>query len=255
MTRYRVDIEYDGTAYCGWQRQNDIQELTNRGSVQAAIEQALFNYCGEHLNLTVAGRTDAGVHAIHQVAHFDMQKKPKKGAIEISFALNNYLRIAKQNITILSSTEVAQNFSARFDAKTRQYLYRIVMRKAPLALDSLRAWHIPFNLDTIKMEQAALILCGKHDFSSFRSSQCQAKNPVRTLSSIEFILEKDQLNVFLTAPSFLHNQVRAIVGSLYNVGRNYWPAEYIKTILQAKNRQLAGPNAPPHGLYLYKITY
>lgn len=255
MARYRIDIEYDGTKYCGWQRQNIEQENSERGSIQAAIEHALFQYCGENITLTVAGRTDAGVHAIHQVAHFDMHKIPKKGDIELTYALNAYLQKANKTIAILETTTIDENFSARFDAKKRQYLYKIILRKAPLALDKYRAWQIPYELNIKAMREAANFLYGKHDFSSFRSSQCQAKNPIRTLDSIDFSLNNNNLNILIAAPSFLHNQVRIMVGSLYNVGRNYWDPNYIKTILELKDRTQAGPNAPPHGLYLYKIFY
>lgn len=255
MPRYRIDIEYDGTDYCGWQRQHKLQELTNRGSVQAAIEQAIFNYSGESINLVVAGRTDAGVHAMHQVAHFDMSKIPKRGATEISFALNAYLRRGLHKIAILNSNEAKDDFSARFSAQKRQYLYRIIIRRAPLAIETLRAWHIAYNLNIEAMKRAAKLLYGKHDFSSFRSSQCQAKNPIRTLEDINFILNENRLDIIVTAPSFLHNQVRAIIGTLYNVGRGFWSPEYITTILKLKDRNTAGPNAPPYGLYLYKIHY
>lgn len=255
MLRYKIDIEYDGSNYCGWQRQNNLQETSLKGSVQAAIENALFQYCREHINLTVAGRTDAGVHAIHQVAHFDMNKIPNKGANEVAFALNDYLLKAKHRIVILKSALISNEFSARFDAKKRQYLYKIILRKAPLALNAKRAWHISYDLNIENMQKAAQFLYGKHDFSSFRSSQCQAKNPIRTLDSIEFCLINEELNIIITAPSFLHNQVRTIVGTLYNIGRGYWHVSDIKTILEAKNRTKAGPNAPPYGLYLYKIHY
>lgn len=255
MARYRIDIEYVGTDYCGWQRQHKLQEQTNYGSVQTAIEQAIFNYCGENASLVVAGRTDAGVHAMHQVAHFDMNKIPKRGASEIAFALNAYLRKTSHKITILNSNKTEDNFSARFDAKKRQYLYRIIMRRAPLAIEALRAWHIAYNLDIEAMQSASILLYGKHDFTSFRSSQCQAKNPIRTLEDIKFALNEDNLNIIVTAPSFLHNQVRAIIGTLYNIGRGFWRPEYITTILDLKDRNKAGPNAPPHGLYLYKIHY
>ena len=255
MNRYRIDIEYDGTAYCGWQKQNDAQEASSKKSIQSAIEEALFRYCQEDITLTVAGRTDAGVHAMHQVAHFDMQKQPKNSASEIALALRYHLGVAKENITILSSQKVNNNFSARFDAKKRHYLYRIILRKAPLALDATRAWQISYPLDIENMRHAAKLLLGKHDFTSFRSSQCQAKNPIRTLDNIDFELQGDNLYIKVSAQSFLHNQVRAMVGTLYNVGRGFWQAEYINEILQAKSRCKAGPNAPAHGLYLYKIEY
>ncbi|MDC3091450.1 tRNA pseudouridine(38-40) synthase TruA [Rickettsiales bacterium] len=245
--RIKLLIEYDGTNYVGWQKQK-------KGiSVQKEIETCLKKLFNKEIVLFVAGRTDSGVHAMGQVAHFDIhsQINPSK----ISSAINFYLNESDNNISILESKEVDKSFDSRFSAKKRTYFYRILNRKSPSPLLINRAWFVPYYLDTNDMLEASKYLIGKHDFNSFRSSQCQGKNSIRSIDEITILRKGDEIHFSISAKSFLHNQVRIIVGSLVNVGRKFWKKDKIKEVLMQKIRTKAGPTAPSHGLYLEKISY
>lgn len=246
VPRYKITIEYDGTPFVGWQMQE------NGPSVQAAIVSAIKDMTAEEVQVFGAGRTDAGVHARGQVAHFDLTKHfPGKN---IRDGLNHHL--GTHPVSILSAEEVGDDFDARFSAVKRHYLYRILTRRAPLSLDRGRVWHVPVTLDAEKMNRAAQALVGKHDFTTFRASQCQAQSPVKTLDAISVErIGDDEINISVSAPSFLHNQVRSIAGSLKSVGDGAWAEEIISEILQAKDRQKCGQTAPPEGLYLMHVDY
>ncbi len=245
MTRYKLVIEYDGGDFVGWQRQD------NGPSVQAAIEAAVTRFCGETATLHVAGRTDAGVHALGQVAHLDLERQTSVDTLRD--ALNHHLKPAA--IAVLAATAVDVDFHARFSALRRDYLYRIVNRRAPLALDRGRAWFVPKPLDADAMQQAALVLVGHHDFSSFRAADCQAKSPLKTLDRLEVSRRGDEVRIVAEARSFLYHQVRNIVGSLKQVGEGRWTAATIADVLAAKDRRQAGPTAPACGLYLTGVGY
>jgi tRNA pseudouridine38-40 synthase len=245
MARYRLTLEYDGSPFAGWQRQ------ANGPSVQAAVEEALFKLSSERVTVTGAGRTDAGVHAFGQVAHFDLEKDfaPEK----LRDALNHHLRPAP--IAVLEATIAAPDFHARFSATARHYLYRILCRRSPPALDRGRVWHIVRELDADAMHAAAQLLVGQHDFTTFRSSECQAKSPVKTLDRLELRRAGEEIHIEASARSFLHNQVRSMVGSLKLVGESKWRPREIKAALDAKDRARCGPVAPPDGLYLTRVDY
>lgn len=245
MKRFKLTIEYDGGPYVGWQRQD------NGPSVQEAIETAITAFCGEDQRLQTAGRTDAGVHALGQVAHFDMEAE--FGADTVRDALNKHLR--PHPISILDAEEVSEGFHARFSAKRRHYLYRIICRRAPLALDRGRAWQIYRALDVAAMHDAAQVLLGKHDFTTFRATQCQSDSPVKTLDAIDVFENGDEIHVTTCARSFLHNQVRSMVGSLRLVGDGKWTRDDLASALAAADRTRCGPVAPAHGLYLTRVDY
>ncbi len=246
VPRYKLTIEYDGRPFSGWQRQNHAP------SVQEVLERAASELNGgEAVTAIAAGRTDAGVHALGQVAHFDLHREIR--ADKLRDALNAHLR--PDPVAVLDAVLVADNFSARFDAVGRSYLYRIVNRRADLALDAGRAWRAPVRLDHEKMHQAAQSLLGRHDFSTFRDSQCQADSPVRTMDQIDVSRLGDEVEVRCSARSFLHRQVRSIVGSLVDVGRGKEPVEWIGQILAAADRARCGPVAPADGLYLVGVKY
>lgn len=247
MPRYRLDIEYDGSAYAGWQRQ------AGQHSVQAAIEQAVLAFSGETVGIRGAGRTDAGVHATGQVAHCDLEKAWP--ASTVANALNAHLASAGERVGILSASQVEDTFDARFSATARHYLYCIVNRRAPLALDLNRAWRVPRKLDAEAMHEAAKGLLGRHDFTTFRSAHCQANSPVRTLDRLDVTRSGDVIEIRASARSFLHNQVRSMVGSLKQVGEGNWTAADLKAALDAKDRAACGQVAPPDGLYLVKVDY
>ncbi len=247
MQRYRIDIEYDGTAYSGWQRQ------AGQHSVQAAIEQAILGFCGEDITLRGAGRTDAGVHATGQVAHFDLEKDwPGK---TVRNAINAHLQMAGEQVAILQADMVPADFDARFSATARHYLYRIVNRRAPLALERERAWQVARPLDARAMHDAAQMLVGRHDFTTFRSVQCQAKSPLRTLDRLDVTAKGELIEIRASARSFLHNQVRSMVGTLKRVGEGAWEPEDVRAALEARDRKACGPVAPPDGLYLVRVDY
>jgi len=245
MPRYRILIEYDGTPFIGWQRQD------NGPSIQTALETAVKNLTGEDVAVYGAGRTDAGVHARGQVAHFDLPSDwlPEK----IRDGLNYYLK--PNPVALLSCETVAAEFNARFDAIKRHYVYRIINRRAPLTLDHNRAWAVKSPLDDQAMHKAAQLLIGKHDFTTFRSINCQAKSALRTMGEISVMRCEDVLEISVCARSFLHNQVRSIAGSLKMVGEGKWSQDQIGEILRAKDRAACGPVAPAHGLYLMQVDY
>src|SRR5947209_9984675 len=208
MPRYRLIIEYDGTPFAGWQWQHDAP------TVQRALTDAITAFCGHPVKVSGAGRTDAGVHALAQVAHVDLEKEWRVDRVRD--AVNAHLR--PHPVAVLSAEKVADGFDARFSAKKRHYLYRIVNRRADLALERTRAWRVPRRLDGEAMHAAAQPLVGKHDFTTFRSTECQAKSPVKTLDAFEVTRDGDEVQVKTTARSFLHNQVRSMVGSVVLVG-------------------------------------
>ncbi len=245
MVRYRLTVEYDGTPFVGWQRQD------NGPSVQGALEEAIFKLCGETVTVTGAGRTDAGVHALGQVAHFDLAKEfaPEK----IRDALNHFVR--PEPVAVLEAEIAAPDFHARFSAKARHYLYRIVCRRAPLALERGRAWHVVHELDAGAMHAAAQSLIGQHDFTTFRAAECQAKSPVKTLDRLTVRRALDEIDVEASARSFLHHQVRSIVGTLKLVGEGKWRVREVADALKACDRSRCGPVAPPDGLHLVKVDY
>lgn len=247
MPRYRLDIEYDGGAYAGWQRQ------AGQHSVQAAIEEAILAFCGEAVAVRGAGRTDAGVHATGQVAHVDLARAWPAGTV--AGALNAHLAAAGERTAILAAAEVGQDFDARFSATARHYLYRIVNRRAPLALEHGKAWRVPKPLDAEAMHWAAQRLLGRHDFTTFRSAHCQARSPVRTLDRLDVTRSGEVIEIRASARSFLHNQVRSMVGSLKQVGEGRWSADDLAAALEARDRSACGQVAPPDGLYLIRVDY
>jgi tRNA pseudouridine38-40 synthase len=247
MPRFRLDIEYDGSPYAGWQRQAD------QPTVQQAIEQAITKFCGDVISLRGAGRTDAGVHATGQVAHADLSK-PWSGD-KVRDAVNAHLQMAGERVSILRATPVSEAFDARFSALGRHYLYRIVNRRAPAALDMGKVWWVPKRLDADAMHEAAKVLLGRHDFTTFRSTQCQANSPVRTLERLDVERFGDIIEIRASARSFLHNQVRSITGSLKRVGDGAWTASDLKAALEARDRAACGQVAPPDGLFLTKVDY
>jgi tRNA pseudouridine38-40 synthase len=245
VQRYKLTIEYDGGPFVGWQRQ------ANGRSVQQAIEEAAAAFSGETVHVGGAGRTDAGVHALGQVAHVDFAKA--WGADTVRHALNAHLR--PDPVVILSAEQVSADFDARFSAVKRHYLYRISDRRAPPALDAGRVWATGQPLDPAAMHHGAQSLVGKHDFTTFRAAACQARSPVKTLERLDVSREGDEIVVRAEARSFLHHQVRSMVGSLKKVGEGRWPPEMMGTILAARDRSRCGPVAPPQGLYLVAVDY
>jgi len=243
--RYRLTIEYDGTPFVGWQRQD------NGPSVQGALEEAVFKLSGETVTVTGAGRTDAGVHALGQVAHFDLVKEfaPDK----VRDALNHFLRPAPA--VVLDAAVAAPDFHARFSAIGRHYLYRILCRRSPPALETGRVWHVVRALENEAMHAAAQLLVGCHDFTTFRAAECQAKSPVKTLDRLAVSRVGDEIHVNASARSFLHHQVRSIVGSLKLVGDGKWRVRDMQQALEARDRSECGPVAPPDGLYLVRVDY
>lgn len=247
MPRYRLDIEYDGTAFSGWQRQ------AGQPSVQEAIETAIHAFCGEEVRIKGAGRTDSGVHARGQVAHVDLARDWPADTVQ--GALNAHLSRAGAAVAILSVSSVDENFDARFSATARHYLYLILNRRAPAALERSRVWHVPRQLDHAAMHEAAQELVGHHDFTTFRSVQCQSKSPVKTLDLLAVEREGDMIAIRASARSFLHNQVRSLVGTLERVGAGAWTPEDVRNALEARDRAACGPVAPADGLYLMSVDY
>lgn len=247
MPRYRLDIEYDGSAYSGWQRQ------AGQHSIQAAIETAITAFCGQTVVLRGAGRTDAGVHAAGQVAHVDLERDWP--ADTVRDAVNAHLGMAGETVSILAAEKALDDFDARFWATGRHYLYRIVNRRARLALEARRAWWVPKPLDAEAMHDAAQGLVGRHDFTTFRSVHCQAKSPVRTLDRLDVSRSGDIVEIRASARSFLHNQVRSLAGTLKRVGEGAWSATDVRAALDAADRKRCGPVAPPDGLYLMRVDY
>jgi tRNA pseudouridine38-40 synthase len=245
MPRYRLTIEYDGTPFCGWQRQ------LGRMSVQQALEEAIARFVGETPVTQAAGRTDAGVHALGQVVHFDLERS--WDPFRIREALNYHLKPLP--VAVLEAVAAPPEFEARFSATARRYAYRILNRRARPALEANRVWHVPVQLDAEAMHAAAQLILGKHDFSTFRAAECQANSPIRTLDRLDVRREADSVVTTAVARSFLHHQVRSIVGSLKLVGEGRWtPAEF-RAALDARDRARCGPMAPPEGLYLIGVEY
>lgn len=247
MPRFRLDVEYDGAAYAGWQRQAD------QPTVQQAIEQAIAKFSGDVISLRGAGRTDAGVHALGQVAHADLTRDWTGD--KVRDAINAHLQMAGERVSILKASPVSEDFDARFSALGRHYLYRILDRRAPAALDLGKVWWVPKKLDADAMHEAAKVLLGRHDFTTFRSTQCQANSPVRTLERLDVSRSGDFIEIRASARSFLHNQVRSLAGSLKRVGDGAWSASDLKAALDARDRAACGQVAPPDGLFLTKVDY
>ncbi|SEQ61120.1 tRNA pseudouridine38-40 synthase [Faunimonas pinastri] len=245
MPRFKLLVEYDGTPYCGWQRQQ------NGPSVQAAIERAILKTTRQAVTLHGAGRTDTGVHASGQVAHVDLDRDWRPS--ELEGALNFYLK--PQPVAILSVEAVGPEFDARFSAKGRHYRFRIGNRRAPLAIEQGHAWHFPKPLDEQRMHQAAQLLLGTHDFTTFRAAACQAKSPVRTLDRLDVHRQGEIVVIEASARSFLHNQIRSFAGSLAMVGEGKWSPERLREALDARDRKACGPVAPPEGLTLTRVDY
>ena len=245
MPRYRITVEYDGGPFVGWQRQD------TGPSIQGALEDAVFAFSGERVHVQCAGRTDAGVHARGQVAHFDLAAD--KRTEEVRGALNYHL---KPNPIAVPTVEIAApDFHARFSATWRRYRYRILNRRSRPGLDAGFVWHVPVPLDVSAMANAASALIGKHDFNSFRSVSCQAKSSIRTLDLLTVNRQDEEIAIDVGARSFLHNQVRILVGTLQLVGRGQWNREDVEEALAAKDRTRAGPTAPPSGLCLMEVRY
>jgi tRNA pseudouridine38-40 synthase len=245
MPRYKLTIEYDGRPFVGWQIQD------NGPSVQGVLAQALEAFCGEKVSVQGAGRTDAGVHALGQVGHVDLARDWDEDTVRD--ALNAHLR--PHPVAILKAERVDGSFDARFSAIRRHYLYRIVNRRADLALERGRAWRIAQPLDLPAMQAAAERLVGRHDFTTFRNVECQAKSPVKTLDQLEVHRAGDDLKVVASARSFLHSQVRSMVGALALVGEGKWTADDVSVALAKRDRAACAPVAPPDGLYLARVDY
>ena len=245
MTRWRLTIEYDGGPFMGWQRQE------HGPSVQQTLEEALERMTGQRAAFTAAGRTDAGVHAFAMPVHVDVTKSLTSHRLREG--LNALVR--PQPISVLEVEEVADDWHARFSCTGRRYLYRVLNRRAPPALDRGRAWHIAVPLDIEAMQQGAAMLVGRHDFTTFRSVQCQSDSPVKTLDRLDVSRVGEEVHVEATARSFLHHQVRSMVGCLALVGRGQWKPGDIGKALEARDRAALGLNAPPHGLYFAGATY
>jgi tRNA pseudouridine38-40 synthase len=245
MPRYKLIVEYDGRSFCGWQRQAD------KLSVQQALEEAIARFSGESPMTQAAGRTDAGVHALGQVVHFDL----KRGwdPFKIREALNYHLK--PHPVAVLEAEAVTEQFEARFSATARSYEYRILNRRARPALEAGKVWHVPVPLDVDAMHGAAQMILGRHDFSTFRAAECQANSPIRTLDLFTVSREGDIIAVRAKARSFLHSQVRSMVGSLKLVGEGKWSPEDFRAALDAADRSRCGPLAPPDGLYLTTVSY
>ncbi|MAI62686.1 MAG: tRNA pseudouridine(38-40) synthase TruA [Micavibrio sp. TMED27] len=252
--RYKITIEYMGAGFVGWQRQPDHM------TIQQAIEEAIHGFCQQEVKVQVAGRTDAGVHARGQVAHFDLAptKKPMQ-PFEIAKAINYHLQ--PHTISIIGIEAVDDEFHARFSAVNKLYRYRIINRQGTVALDKGLVWHIKKKLDAEKMHAAAQLLLGHHDFTTFRDSECQAQSPMKTLDRLD-VMTRDydhkggqEIIIETEGKSFLHHQVRNMVGTLTLVGEGKWSAQDLKTALEAKDRTAGGPTAPADGLYMVRIDY
>lgn len=245
MPRYKLTVEYDGGSYAGWQRQE------NGPSIQQSLEEAALKLDPGASGVSGAGRTDSGVHALGQAAHLDLVKDLP--ADTVRDAINHHLGGAP--IAVLEAERVDDDFHARFDAVRRSYLYRIIDRRPPLTIDRGHVWRIPRPLDAGAMHEAAQELVGRHDFSTFRAAECQAKSPVKTLDEISVMRAAGEIHIRCAARSFLHRQVRSFAGSLAEVGMGKWDAEDMRQALEARDRAACGPVAPPDGLYLVSVDY
>ena len=247
MTRYKITIEYDGTNLVGWQKQ------VEGPSVQEHLENALYAFTHQEIEVFAAGRTDAGVHATAQVAHFDLDTKME--LFRLREAFNAHLRDMKAPVSVLEIEPVDENFHARFSAKGRGYIYKLLNRRARPVLLENRVWWVPFPLDVNLMREGAKYLLGYHDFSAFRGAGCQALSPLKTLDKLDIVVNGDEIDFIVEARSFLYHQVRNMVGTLKMVGDGHLRPEDIKTILESKQRKEAGVTAPASGLYLNKVVY
>lgn len=245
MARYKILLEYDGRGFVGWQRQD------NGFSVQQAIEEAVEKFSGQSVSVFGAGRTDSGVHALGQVAHFDLEKEQTPDTVRK--ALNFHLKPAA--IAVLEAASVDDGFDARLSAKARSYVYRITNRRSPLTLERGFSWWVPVPLDADAMHDAAKGLIGNHDFTTFRATHCQAASPVKTLDSLDVSRNGEVIEFHVRARSFLHHQVRNFVGTLKLVGEGKWTAADVTAALAQKKRAAAGPTAPAEGLYLVEVIY
>ncbi len=245
MARFKLTIEYDGSGFVGWQRQD------NGFAVQQALEQAITAFCGEQVTVFGAGRTDSGVHALAQVAHFDLAAD--FSAYNVCEAINYHLK--PHAVAVLDAVIVDDDFHSRFSATGRSYIYRITERRAPLTLDRGRCWRKKGKIDTDAMHEAAQLLVGKHDFTTFRATHCQAKSPVKTLRRLDVERHGCDIRVYAEARSFLHHQVRNMVGTLMLVGHGKWSNEDISAALAARARSTGGETAPACGLYLSGVSY
>jgi tRNA pseudouridine38-40 synthase len=245
MPRYRLLVEYDGRPYHGFQAQAD------QPSVQGSIERAILGFCGETLRVHAAGRTDSGVHATGQVIHIDLEKA--WDAAVVRDALNAHL--SPEPIAILEAAVAEPHFHARFSARERRYLYRILNRKSPPALERGRVWPVRNPIDAAAMHLAAQALVGQHDFTTFRDVNCQAKSPIKTLDEARVWREGEEVRLVFTARSFLHRQVRSMTGSLAQVGLGRWSGSDLADALEARDRAACGPVAPADGLYLISVAY
>ncbi len=251
MTRWKITIEYEGTNYSGWQRQDKVP------SIQQSIEEAIHKFCQQDITIHAAGRTDAGVHARGAVAHFDLDRDI--GGFELAKAINAHLK--PQPISIIKAETVSEEFHARFSAKNKLYHYRIINRSPFLTVDAGLAWHIKKKLDAKAMHSAAQVLVGHHDFTTFRDTDCQGKTPVKTLDRLD-VTERDydgaggvEILIAAEGKSFLHHQVRNMVGTLVLVGEGKWTKDMVKQALDAKDRTKGGATAPPDGLFLMRADY
>ena len=249
MPRYRLDVEYDGTGYAGWQRQDE------HPSIQQAIETAILGFSGETVRIRGAGRTDAGVHALGQVAHVDLEKSWPDDTVRD--AINAHLQMARERVSIITASQVDEAFDARFSALKRHYVYRIICRRAPLVIEKNRALWSPKPLDVAAMHEAAQRLVVRQDFTTFRSVQCQANSPVRSLDRLDVIhgASEGLVEIHASARSFLHNQIRSFAGTLRLVGEGKWSAEDVEAALAARDRKACGPVAAPEGLYFHSVDY
>ena len=245
MNRYKIEIEYEGTPFVGWQFQKNGQ------SIQEVLQKAIFNFSKEHVIVTGAGRTDSGVHALAQIAHFDLKKKIQKKNLLPAINQN----ISNKSVTVLKINKVNKNFHARHDAQKRTYEYLIVNRQSPLTLQKNKAWHIRKKLDIKSMKKGGKLLLGTHDFSTYRAASCEAKSPIRTMEKILIKKNKDKIYLQFTSRSFLQQQVRSMVGCLKYLAEGKWSIDTFQKTFKSKKRSKCAPPAPACGLYLKKISY
>jgi tRNA pseudouridine38-40 synthase len=243
--RFRLTLEYDGGPFVGWQRQD------NGLSVQGVLEDAIEKFSAARVTVAGAGRTDAGVHALGQVAHFDLEKPFAPGTVRD--ALNHFLR--PHPVVVLDAAPAEADFHARFSATGRHYLFRILCRRSPPALDRGRVWHVTQPLDAEAMHAAAQHLVGHHDFTTFRAAECQSRSPVKTLDRLDVSRRADEIHIEASARSFLHHQIRSFAGTLKLVGEGKWQPHDVRRALEARDRSACGPVSPPDGLYLVKVDY